>query len=759
VDVKAERNLRLTEILLSAGARRAIAGLTALVVALPSVDFAVAAPKDAGASAGTELAEFLPLPRARPKPARPRSIGDIIAATGDSEDSGAEDSDAPQASAPPDADVAPSPVISMVPPPPPGAGSGATKSPFGNAGLRWALKLLDDKDPSQATIAAYALPNKVDIKLVNWMVATSGLPGVTSQRILQVMQSLPDWPGQQLMRIRYEQALAREAPGPQAIAHALGGAKPASATGVIQLARAYVALGQTGDAAAIMRPYWRDNTLTDDVESSIYKEFGSLLTRADHKARMDRLLYDEQNSAALRAAAHAGNDQKLLATAVVTVNKNAKADKALAAVPAALRKDPLYLYSRIRIARRADHMKEAAALMLSAPRDPKVLVDPDAWWIERRLISRALIDDGDYRTAYRIAAGLSAETSALRAEAEFHAGWYALEFLHDPATATRHFAAIQAISTMPLSQSRAEYWLGRAALRAGNKADATAQFRRAGAYPTTFYGQLALARLGVRTLKLSAPPQADAALQQRFNSRDLVQVIQHLTALGRGDQAKIFYRSLSETLDNPSEIALLAALAEKNGEHQIALQIGKTAYTRGLPVETLAFPTAAIPRATKTVVEKPVVYAVARQESAFNPAAVSHAGARGLLQLMPSTAKHTAGALGMPFSQDRLTSDPAYNAILGAAHLSELFDGFNGSYVMTFASYNAGRSRVLDWVKKHGDPRDPDVDVVDWIELIPFTETRNYVQRIMENLQVYRTRLGITDALNIDADLKRGKPN
>jgi len=755
--VKAERDLRLTETLLSTAGRRTVSAFVALLMALPAAEAASPAVAATSVAGDTQVAEFLPVPRNRPKAAKPKSIGDIISSAS-SEDSGAEDSDGPQAPA----DVEPAPAISMVPPPPPGVSSSGGKSsssPFGNAGLRWALKLLDDKDPSAATIAAYALPNKVDIKLVNWMVATSGLPGVTSDRIRSVMNSLPDWPGQTLMRVRYEQALAREAPGPQAIAHALGGQKPASATGVIQLARAYVALGQKGDAAAIIRPYWRSNALTDDVEASIYREFGSLLTPADHKARMDQLLYDEQNTAALRAAGYIGKDQKALAAAVIAVNKNAKADKLLAAVPASLKRDPLYIYSRIRVARRADHMKDAAALMLSAPRDAKALVDPDAWWVERRLISRALIDDGDYKTAYRLAAGHTAESSPLRAEAEFHAGWYALEFLHDPATAKKHFAAIQSISTMPLSQSRAEYWLGRTAVRAGDMAEANAQFKRAGAYPTTFYGQLALARLGVKTLRLSAPPQADAGLQQRFASRDLVQVIQHLTALGRDDDAKIFYRALSETLDNPSEIALLAALAEKNGEHQIALQIGKTAYTRGLPVETLAFPTAAIPRNAKTVVEKPVVYAIARQESAFNPAAVSHAGARGLLQLMPATAKHTAGTLGLPFSQARLTTDPAYNATLGAAHLSELFDGFNGSYVMTFASYNAGRSRVFDWVKKHGDPRDPDVDVVNWIELIPFTETRNYVQRIMENLQVYRTRLGVTNALNIEADLKRGKPN
>ena len=199
-------------------------------------------------------------------------------------------------------------------------------------------------------------------------------------------------------------------------------------------------------------------------------------------------------------------------------------------------------------------------------------------------------------------------------------------------------------------------------------------------------------------------------------------------------------------------------MAERDGQHQVALQVGKIAAGRGLPVQSLAFPTAAIPPTAKTSgVERPVVFAIARQESAFNPAAISSAGARGLLQLMPATAKEIAKHAGLAYSKARLTSDPGYNATLGAAHLGDLVDTFGGSYVMTFAAYNAGSSRVADWVKQNGDPRDPRVDVVNWIELIPFTETRNYVQRIMENLQVYRVRLG-SPALVIEADLRRGGP-
>ncbi len=682
-----------------------------------------------------------------PSPLVNDAIGALIA-----EDPGeakaSEDSDIPEA-----ADPAGTAGLPPIPAPSPAVDSG-----LNSVGLKLALKLLDAGDPAAATVAAYALPDPVDVKIVDWLVATSGSDKVPSSRIREISRKLADWPGQSLLRLRYEQAVVREKPSPAETIKALGSSRPISDAGTILLASAYLATGHQSEAAALIRPFWRDQNFSESDEKTIISQFGDLLTRADNKARMDRLLYDEQSTEALRVADLLDKNQQALARAVVAVIKQQRsALKALDTLPASVRKDPLAVYSRIQTLRRADKIKQAAALLVAAPHDPGLLVDPNAWWIERRLISRALIEDGDPKLAYRVAAGHSAESPVYRAEAEFHAGWYALEFLHDPTIARKHFAEIATISSMPLSLSRAEYWLGRTAVAAGDKAAATAHFQRAGAYPTTFYGQLALARLGQTKLHLTAPPVPDAKTRQRFANRELVKVIQHLTAVGRTDNIGLFYRHLADTLTDPAEIALLAGMADKDGEHQIALQVGKVAAVRGLPVETLAFPVSAIPTSAKMPnVEKPLVYAVARQESAFNTDAISRAGARGLLQLMPATARQVARSIGLPYSKSRLTSDPAYNATLGAAHLGDLVDNFGGSYVMTFAAYNAGASRVAQWVKQHGDPRDPKVDVVNWIELIPFTETRNYVERIMENLQVYRARLG-EPALVIESDLKRGK--
>jgi soluble lytic murein transglycosylase len=716
--------------------------LPAAGTAIPSVALAEEMP-------ATQLID-IPLPRLNPQRAHSTvllsyvdPIGEFLTGAVDDDHSSVRVED----SEPPPAEF--TPVIAAKPQAP------STRANLSSVGLRYAIKFLDEGDFAAATAAAYALPNPVDTKIIDWLVATSGSEKVPSSRIAEVWRRLADWPGQVLLQTRYEQALVREKPPAATVIQAMAGRKPVTEGGAMLLTRAYLAVGKRQEAAAVIGGFWRSERFEAESEARIRKEFGALVSAADYKARLDRLLYEEQHAAAARNAKYLNNDEIALAAAVIAVDTGKNAAGALGAVPAAKRGDPLYHYARVRYLRRADKIEEASAALLAAPRDP-ALLDGDAWWVERRIISRALLDKGDAKTAYRIAAGHSAETGANIAEAEFHAGWYALEFLNDPATASKHFARIEQVSSMPLSQSRAEYWLGRAAEKSGNRTAATGHYRNAGRHPTTFYGQLALSRLGVKHLPIAPPPRIDAATRKRFESNELVQVILKLEDANRGDRSRIFFTRLAEVLGDPAEIALLCELAEKHGGHSLALQLGKSASYRNLPVHSSAFPISAIPSTANTgSVEKPMVYAIARQESAFNPAAVSSAGARGLLQLMPATAKAMAKVVGVGYSQDRLTSDPAYNAQLGAAFLGKLHASYGGSFVMTFAAYNAGPSRVTAWVKQYGDPRDPDVDVVNWIERIPFTETRNYVQRIMENLQVYRARLG-APALTIESDLKRG---
>ncbi|MEO0496570.1 MAG: lytic transglycosylase domain-containing protein, partial [Pseudomonadota bacterium] len=414
------------------------------------------------------------------------------------------------------------------------------------------------------------------------------------------------------------------------------------------------------------------------------------------------------------------------------------------------------IFSRIQHLRRTDRPREAARLLLSAPRDPNILVDPDEWWVERRLISRDMLDLGDATTAYNLVAGHSATGRRAKVDAEFHAGWYALRFLGNRSRAEQHFANILRASSQPLSVSRANYWLGRTAEADGNRRRAGQFYRAAAAHPGTFYGQLASAKIGVRKLNLRRK-RASAGDRANFARRPMVQAIKALENAGYGWRAGLLYRHLGRTLNSPGEIALLALNAERRGDFNLALQVGKLAYTRGLPADTLAFPLGVIPASANiSSVGKALAYSIARQESAFRADAKSPAGALGLLQLLPSTAKGVASRNGLRYSKAALTRDPALNATLGAAYLAEQRAKFNGSYVLTFAAYNAGPGRATEWVSRFGNPAGRSVEeVVDWIERIPFTETRNYVMRIMENYQVYKTRIG-GSGLTIVDDLRRG---
>jgi hypothetical protein len=393
-----------------------------------------------------------PAVAAGPVSQSPDTIGALISSDA-GEQGAAEDSDAPEA-------AAPRPDFSLPRPPAPPV----TGPPVNPVGLKLALQLLNDGNPAGALLAAYALPDRTDIKIVDWLVATGGYPNIPSTTLADLRKQLPDWPAQQLLRLRYEQALVREQPSPAEVIRAIGDSKPASDDATIMLGNAYIATGRKADAAKLIRPFWRDGDFAAPTEKRILQAFSGLLTSDDHKARMDRLLYAEDAAAALRTAPLLDKDQQALAKAVALVIKNSsKAGKALAALPTVLKRDPLVIYSQIQVLRRAGKSEDAAHLLVAAPRDPKALVDPDAWWVERRLVSRNLIDDGDTQLAYTIAANHSAESPTMQAEAEFHAGWYALEYLHDPGRAQGHFAAIASFSRMPLSVSRAEYWLGRTA--------------------------------------------------------------------------------------------------------------------------------------------------------------------------------------------------------------------------------------------------------------------------------------------------------
>ncbi len=622
-----------------------------------------------------------------------------------------------------------------------------------NGSLRQGLDALSDKDaPRALSIRDGMKPGSLERKILAWAIALSGQAGIPSSEIARISIDLPDWPGQENMRRNSEAALARENLPPQSVIAAFGDSRPESITGAVELAKAHLANGNQKSANAAIAPLWRTEKLSAKDEEFVLSKVGKALTREDHRVRMHMQFYKERSADGMRMASLAG--QTSLAKARVAVLKKSKDAKALLnAVDPSLHKDPGYLFAKIQLARRDENFKEAARLLLSAPRERAALIDADEWWVERRLVSRELLDHGDAATAYKLAAGHSAQSGPDRAEAEFHAGWYALRFLNNKKTAAQHFQKVLEASSSPITQARGHYWMARAS--AGPSANS--HYREAAKHAGTFYGQLSAQKTGMPRLAVSNP-KPSAADRTRFASRDQVRALVALEDAGYEWRADMLYRHLAESLDSAGELALLAARAEKRGNRTLALQIGKIAHARGLEVDSVSWPIGAIPDSAKIGdTGRALAYAIARQESAFNVGAVSPADARGLLQLLPGTAKMMAKKTGVPYKPKSLTTDAAYNATLGAAYLSEQLDNFSNSYILTFAGYNAGPGRVRKWLDAYGDPTGKDIEtVVDWVERIPFTETRNYVQRVMENYQIYKARLK-PSPLDIEQDLRFGR--
>ncbi len=626
------------------------------------------------------------------------------------------------------------------------------------ATLKSALDAIGKRDVAAAIAIRNRMSPSLDRRIIDWRLIVSGDPAIPSSFITSFAAEAPHWPNAKLMRRRAEVAFSREKPASSVILSAYRDAGPITFTGKIAYARALIDARRKSDAARIIREIWHTETLEKSSQSLILNEFGSLLRKADHDRRMEMLLYKERVNEATRLAARLGSAERAYVKARGAVIRRQRDQKKLMnAVPRSQRSRAGYIFARIQMLRRADKDRDAIKLMLKAPTKTEKLVNADEWWIERRLESRMALELGDARAAYAIAANHGAVSPAKYAEAEFHAGWYALRFMNDPRRAEPHFRNIERIGTTPITISRAKYWIARAQEAMGKQQAAHASYQQAAVFGSTYYGQLARTRLGMAQATVPAAPRPSQADRAAFERNELVHAIRRIHRSDRMGDATLLFRTLALTLPTAGQAALLADLAEKTGTHQLALMVGKLAAGRNNESAPLAFPTSAIPsRARISAVEKPMVYAIARQESAFNAQARSHAGALGLLQLMPGTAKATARKAGLKYSKSALTADPSYNARLGAEHLAELMEEFNGSYIMTFAAYNAGRRRVYEWIERFGDPRSPNVDAVDWVERIPFTETRNYVQRITENLQVYRARID-GKGLNIAADMKRGR--
>jgi soluble lytic murein transglycosylase len=619
------------------------------------------------------------------------------------------------------------------------------------------IELLRKRRPDDASQTLATISDPVARKLGEWLVLRSDNNNVTVERYRAFIAANPSWPSQTFLRRRLEAALWDDRREDAAVWSWFENQSPVSAKGRLALAKAMIARGDRANAERLVRQAWRNDAMSEDTEGNVLEMFGPFLNGGDHRARMDTLLYGTENEAAgMRAARRLGSGHVALAKARIAANRKGGNLKALLdAVPRELHSDPGFVFAKIQMLRRDERFAEAAQLMMSAPKDPGRLHNLDEWWIERRLLARKMIDTNEFRTAYLIARDAALPSRDIyKTEQEFTAGWIALRFLKDPAVAAQHFARIGVGSVNPTALARAGYWQGRAAEAAGKAQEARAAYARAAEQSTSYYGQLARAKLGLPQIELNGAPSARGRSPERL---EIVRAAQLLYELDESEIAVPLLADMGENGD-PEALVGLGEITARYADARGMLLMGKAALNRGLPFDHYAYPVNGIPafKAIGPEVEKSIVYAIARQESAFNPSVVSPAQAYGLMQVTPDAARYVCKRHGATYDLARLKNDPVYNAMLGAAELGGLLEDYRGSYIMTFAAYNAGRGSVKKWIERYGDPRDPKVDAVDWVELIPFSETRNYVQRIMENLQVYRARFGGGTRLQIEADLRRG---
>ncbi len=568
-----------------------------------------------------------------------------------------------------------------------------------------------------------------------------------------------DWPGLDRLRAEGELTIPAGLP-PATVIGWFGGSQPQTGEGAVRLAEAMISAGDSSGAAAMLSNAWRTLSLTDEGQAAMLAAFGPLLA-PDHTARAEALLWRSRLDDAARMIPLLTGDPQALATVRLAVQRRqTDASLLFGALPARLAEDPGLAYDRYSVLADAGDWTDAVALLTARTDTAASLGEPFRWSGWRRVLARWEMREGRYQSAYLLASRhhLGPSDGENFADLEWLSGFVALRFLNDPDLALRHFQVMAAAVATPISEGRAGYWIGRAQEAKGNAAEAAAAFAEAARHQTGFYGLLASEKLGLALDPALAggevfPPWQNAP----FLGTETARAALILLSVGERSGAVSFVAVLGQTLDR-TELGQLGEIMQRMEEPFFSVLLGKAAVQRGILIPDLYFPMH--PMATLNLpVSTELAMSIARRESEFRTDAGSPVGALGLMQLMPGTAQDVAEDLGLPYSRGRLTSDWEYNLALGAEYLARLEEEFGPSPVFIAAGYNAGPRRPRDWIAGRGDPRAGEIDVIDWIEMIPFRETRNYVQRVAESIPIYRARLtGQTSTVRFTPMLVGSKP-
>ncbi|HSC18958.1 MAG TPA: lytic transglycosylase domain-containing protein [Rhizomicrobium sp.] len=597
-------------------------------------------------------------------------------------------------------------------------------------------------------------------RFIEWRYLLDKDSGAPFDRIAAFLHDYPEWPMRDALYARAEAVMGGNLPAQTVLAF-YAGHQPVTPVGKIRLGEAYLATGNPSKGRALIQQAWIAGDFDSAQEYEIVSRHRDILTADIDRARLNRLLLDDETTEARRELPRAPADAQQVAQVRIALRTApAQGVEMIGRLPASLQNDPGLLFDRIRLMRAWKQVDTIALYLSRMPTRQLAQIDPGKWWSELSADAREAIAERHFQTAHSIIAYSGLTSGDEFSDAQFLAGWLDLRFLRNPREARTHFLLLGKNLDRPISKSRAYYWAGRASEAATESALARADYRYAAQYSQTFYGQLALAKLDPTPVLHVAgtPAPTTAADVAQYESQDLTRAIHVIGDLGLVAHLRTFATYDAETHPEAKHLKLLLTDLANMGFTDAAIRAAKTAAYRGIHLLPYSHPVIGLPGYSGPgyTPEPAFVLALIRQETEFDPAAISGSGARGLMQLMPASAKLDAQRGNLPFWPNRLLSDTSYNMQLGMIELGDNLGYFGGSYLLAVAAYNAGRTNVNRWINTYGDPRSPVVDPVDWIEEIPFVETRNYVQRVLENAEVYRNRLGGRDEpLRILTDLYR----
>jgi soluble lytic murein transglycosylase len=580
------------------------------------------------------------------------------------------------------------------------------------------------------------------VTLYEWMLYRGNFTGLPFDRIEVFIRTHRHWPNQKDLLATAERNMPANYPATSVIKW-FSDYPPVTGAGLKRYADALVASGQTDQARKVLATSWPKVTTRQGEGAAILRSYGAMISADTNRRRLDYLLFngDESNGRAL--AAVMGNGYPQVAEARIALAKgSSNAATLVDRVPASLARDPGLMFERLRW-RRKNNMNDGAMELLRSQPPSAQVTNLEDWWKERNILVRRLIEERKYRDAYKLAAVHGQMEGSEYADAEWISGWLSLRFMNDPKKAYTHFNEMHERVKTSISKSRAAYWAGRAAEASGQKDQAVNWYKLAAQYPKAYYGQLAALQLpeAQRTYR-PANVTATAADKAKVANNDLVRAMRLAHTAGLDSLRRQMINAAVETFERPAEFKALAEMLSGMGLRAEAVRVAKKAAGKNIFLDVEAYPK--LDSYFRSVnVDKALAHALIRQESEFDQYARSPVGALGLMQLMPRTAAEVAKRKGWPHENGWLTSRPEHNVLLGSAYINTLLGSYGGSYPMALAAYNAGGGRVNRWIKEIGDPRKGDIDWVDWIELIPIYETRNYVQRVMESYVVYNDYMGM----------------